>query len=53
MLVEMFKAMPRDSQLRIIDAMKADAREQWTQADIAAFPPDVRASLVKHGVLPA
>ena len=49
----MFKAMPRDAQARMVDAMKADARERWTQADIAAFPADIRAKLVKHGVLPA
>lgn len=52
-LFEMFKAMPRDAQARMADAMKADARERWTQADIAAFPADIRAKLVKHGVLSA
>ena len=52
-LFNLFKAMPRDAQARMVDAMKADARERWTQADIAAFPADIRAKLVKHGVLPA
>ena len=52
-LFEMFKTMPRDAQARLADAMRADARERWTPADIATFPADVRAKLVKHGVLPA
>lgn len=51
-LFEMFKTMPRDAQARLADAMRADAAK-WTAADVATFPADVRAKLVKHGVLSA
>ncbi len=51
-LLATFKTMPRDSQLRLIDAMKADLRATLTPAIVADFPADLRARLAGLG-LPA